>query len=245
MASNRPLNLSQGFLQALGTQVFVYFENRIPQDAAVVVVSNHRSFMDPMVLMVGLQHPLRTACHHYMGEVPLLREVVELLGCFPLESQAQRGTGFLRQGKQILSINNWLAVFPEGAQPMVHLTAPTEITRFQEGFAHLLLRAKVSNLAVLPVAIASEQEQVTSTIPLKILHWFDPSEALFNQWRLHPMVIYERINLLIGRPYWITPKMQKQYRGKQTKTGILRITDYCQQEIKTLLETGDSSKNNL
>jgi len=238
MVSNRPLNLSQGLLQALGTQVFVYFENRIPHDAAVVVVSNHRSFMDPMMLMVGLEHPLRTACHHYMGQVPLLRDMVTLLGCFPLASQSERGPTFVREGKQLLSANNWLAVFPEGAEPMVDLTAPHEMRPFQPGFAHLLLRANISNLAVLPVAIASQQEQVTATIPLKILHWFDPSEALFNRWALHPMVVYERANLLIGRPYWITPKRQAQYQGKHTKKGIVEITRYCQTEIKQLLQVG-------
>ncbi len=238
MVSNRPLNLSQGLLQALGTQVFVYFENRIPHDAAVVVVSNHRSFMDPMMLMVGLGHPLRTACHHYMGQVPFLREMVTLLGCFPLANQSERGPTFVREGKQLLSANNWLAVFPEGAEPMVDLTAPSEMRPFQPGFAHLLLRANLSNLAVLPVAIASQQEQVTATIPLKILHWFDPSEALFNQWALHPMVVYERANLLIGRPYWITPKRQAQYQGKQTKKGIVEITRYCQTEIEQLLQVG-------
>lgn len=238
MVSNRPLTLSQGLLHALGTQVFIYFANRIPQDAAVVVVSNHRSFMDPMMLMVGLERPLRTACHHYMGEVPLLREMVQSLGCFPLATQSERGATFVRQGKQFLSTNNWLAVFPEGAEPMVNLTAPSEMRRFQPGFAHLLLRANLTNLAVLPIAIASQEEEVSATVPLKLLHWFDPSETLFNQWTLHPMVIYKRANVLIGRPYWVTPQRQAQYQGKQTKKGIVEITRYCQSEIKQLLDTG-------
>lgn len=238
MASKRPLNLSRGFLQALGTQLFVYYQNRIPHHATVVVVSNHRSFMDPMMLMAGLGHPLRTACHHYMGEVPVLRDVVDSLGCFPLADQSQRGTSFVREGRKLLQASNWLAVFPEGAQSMVNLTAPTEIKPFQEGFAHLLLRANMSNLVLLPVAIASQQERVTATIPLKFLHWFDPTEALFNQWSLHPMVIYERANLLMGRPYWITPKLQQKYRGKQTKYGLTELTDYCQKEIQSLLEVG-------
>ncbi|MFP4133272.1 MAG: lysophospholipid acyltransferase family protein [Halothece sp.] len=238
MSDQQPLNLSRGFLQTLGTKLFVYFENRIPEEAAVVVVSNHRSFMDPMMLMAGLNHPLRTVCHHYMGEVPILRETVQMLGCFPLENSPQRGTAFLRRSINLLQHNSWLAMFPEGTRPMVDLTTPTEMKPFQEGFAHLLLRAKVSNLVILPIAIASEEEQVTQTIPLKLLYWFDPSEALFNQWSLHPMVVYQRANLLIGRPYWITPKLQHRYRGKRTKEGISHLTNYCQEEIKHLLQTG-------
>jgi len=238
MPSKGPLNLSYSLLQILGTQTFVYFENRIPDDAVVVVVSNHRSFMDPIMLMVGLGHPLRTACHHYMGEIPGLREAVQMLGCFPLAHPSERGIRFLQQGKTLLQAREWLAVFPEGGQPVLELTAPNEIQAFQEGFAHLLLRANLSNLAVLPVAIASLQETVTYTFPIKFLHWLDPWEDLFDQWHRHPMVIYHRVNILMGRPFWITPQLRKQYRGKWCQKGALAITDYCQQEIRRLLTSG-------
>jgi len=52
------------------------------------------------------------------------------------------------------------------------------------------------------------------------------------------MVVYERADLLIGRPFWVTPKRQAQYQGKHTKKGIVEITRYCQTEIKQLLQVG-------
>ncbi len=238
MPSNQPLNVSDGLLKLLGTRTFVYFENRIPDDAVVVVVSNHRSFMDPMMLMVGLGHSLRTACHHYMGEIPGLREAVHLLGCFPLANPSQRGISFLQQGKRLLQAREWIAIFPEGGKPVLELTPPDQMHPFHEGFAHLLLRANLSNLVVLPVAIASLQESISHTFPIKFLHWLDPSEELFNQWHRHPMVIYHRVNVLIGRPYWITPQLRQHYRGRRCQQGVRELTDYCQQEIQHLLASG-------
>ncbi len=77
-----PLEISQWLLAALSTKIFRYYEDRIPQDASVLVVSNHRSFMDAPILMAALSNPIRFACHHYMGQVPIMREIVTGLGCF-------------------------------------------------------------------------------------------------------------------------------------------------------------------
>ncbi|NEQ22915.1 MAG: 1-acyl-sn-glycerol-3-phosphate acyltransferase, partial [Microcoleus sp. SIO2G3] len=56
MFFNSPLQNSRSLLEAMGTQMFIYHEDRIPTDCAVVVVSNHRSFMDAPLLMAGLGH---------------------------------------------------------------------------------------------------------------------------------------------------------------------------------------------
>ncbi len=44
----------------------------------------------------------------------------------------------------------------------------------------------------MPIAIASLEEISTSGLPLRVLSLFDPSEPLFNQPGLHPLVIYRR-----------------------------------------------------
>jgi 1-acyl-sn-glycerol-3-phosphate acyltransferase len=59
MSINSPLLISSAFLTALSTQMFCYYRDRIPRDASVLVVSNHRSFMDAMILMEALSSPIR------------------------------------------------------------------------------------------------------------------------------------------------------------------------------------------
>ncbi|MBG1240291.1 lysophospholipid acyltransferase family protein [Nostoc sp. NZL] len=239
MSRNSPLEISRAFLAALSTQMFRYYEDRIPQDASVLVVSNHRSFMDAFILMAALSSPIRFACHHYMGQVPVMREIVTgQLGCFPLEETQNRQQSFFSQSQLLLQSKQMVGVFPEGTEPMVKFTQPNQVGEFQRGFAHLALRANVQDLAILPIAIASLDEVNTSGFPLRFLSLFDPSEPLFNQAGWHPLVIYRRVAVLIGRPYWITPQHQQKYHGKQARTVVAELTEHCHGEISTLLRQG-------
>jgi 1-acyl-sn-glycerol-3-phosphate acyltransferase len=238
MSVNNSLDISRWLLATLSTKMFRYYEDRIPQDASVLVVSNHRSFMDAPILMAALSSPIRFACHHYMSQVPIMREIVTGLGCFPLEADQKRQQSFFKQAQQLLQLRQVVGVFPEGAEPMVKFTQPQQVGEFQRGFAHLALRAAVQDLAILPVAIASLEEVNTSAVPLSILSFFDPSEPLFNQPGWHPLVIYNRVAVLIGRPYWIRPQHQQQYQGKQAKTVVAELTEHCYGEITNLLHQG-------
>ena len=239
MSINSPLEISRWSLAALSTRMFRYYEDRIPHDASVLVVSNHRSFMDALVLMAALSNPIRFACHHYMGQVPIMRELVTgQLGCFPLEDSHQRQQSFFAQSQELLQSQQMVGVFPEGTAPMVKFTQPHQVGEFQRGFAHLALRASVKDLAILPIAIASLEEVNTTAVPLRLLSLFDPSEPLFNQPGWHPLVIYRRVAVLIGHPYWIKPQQQKQYQGKQAKTVVSELTEHCHSEIASLLHQG-------
>ncbi|MBD2507341.1 MULTISPECIES: 1-acyl-sn-glycerol-3-phosphate acyltransferase [unclassified Nostoc] len=239
MSRNSPLEISRALVAALSTQMFRYYEDRIPQDASVLVVSNHRSFMDALILMAALSSPIRFACHHYMGQVPVMREIVtDQLGCFPLEETQNRQQSFFSQSQLLLQSKQMVGVFPEGTAPMVKFTQPNQVGEFQRGFAHLALRADVQDLAILPIAIASLEEVNTNGFPLRLLSVFDPSEPLFNQAGWHPLVIYRRVAVLIGRPYWITPQHQKKYHGKQARTVVAELTEHCHGEISHLLRQG-------
>jgi 1-acyl-sn-glycerol-3-phosphate acyltransferase len=239
MSRNSPLEISRALVAALSTQMFRYYEDRIPQDASVLVVSNHRSFMDALILMAALSNPIRFACHHYMGQVPVMREIVTgQLGCFPLEETQNRQQSFFSQSQVLLQSKEMVGVFPEGTEPMVKFTVPNMVGEFQRGFAHLALRADVQDLAILPIAIASLEEVNTSGFPLKLLSLFDPSEPLFNQSGWHPLVLYRRVAVLIGRPYWITPQHHQKYHGKQARTVVAELTEHCHGEISTLLRQG-------
>ncbi|MBD3883936.1 1-acyl-sn-glycerol-3-phosphate acyltransferase [Phormidium tenue FACHB-886] len=232
-----PLQISRQLLTLLGTRTFCFHADRVPRDSAVVVISNHRSFMDAPLLMSAIDRPIRFACHHYMGQVPVMREVVTRLGCFPLDEPQQRQQSFFHQAIQLLQTQQVVGVFPEGAQSMVKPPKSRDMGEFQRGFAHLALRAPLADLAVLPVAIAAQTETTNSAIPLRVLSLFDPSEPLFQSSSWHPMIVYQRVNLLVGNPIWITPVERQAYQGKQAKTVVADLTHRCQSEISNLLRS--------
>jgi 1-acyl-sn-glycerol-3-phosphate acyltransferase len=146
--------VAQSLLTAINVKMFTSYQDRIPCDVPLVV-SNHRSFLDAAILINALPQPLRVACHHYMGQTPIIRELVDLLGCFPLAESEQRQQHFFAQASNLLTSQQWVGLFPEGTQPMIEPTQPQEVSKFYRGFAHLALRTPKPNLAILPVAIAS------------------------------------------------------------------------------------------
>lgn len=92
---------SRQLITTLGTQISVSKRDRLPANSALVVVSNHRSFMDAAILMAALDLPIHFACHHYMGQIPLVGELVNQLGFLPLDEPKQRFHTFLDEYRSV------------------------------------------------------------------------------------------------------------------------------------------------
>lgn len=242
MASRLPLIISQQLLSSLNTHISLYHAEHIPHGRTFVVVSNHRSFMDPMVLMVALNQSIRFACHQYMARVPLFKDVVRHMGAFALEAHEgnprKRYDTLFESASQLLSDGDTVGLFPEGGTPMVQYTSPDTVGIFHRGFAHLLLRSPLPDVTLLPVAIASQHESNYPGFPIRLLHWFDPTEPLFDQSGLHPMVIYHHVNVMVGRPITITATDKQGYQGRHGAAMSRQLTRHCHGEISRLLKQG-------
>lgn len=235
--TERPLLLSYGLLMALGVQWEVHYQSRIPAaNTSVLVVSNHRSFLDAPLLMMALGRTVHFACHHYMGQVPILREVVDSLGCFPLDSPAQRSRSLFNQAGQLWQRQAAVGLFPEGAEPMIQTNLPRSMYPFHRGFAHLALRTPVSPLGVLPVAIVALEEEQGLEFPVQVLSWFDPSEPLFQQSHWHSAVLYRRVQLRIGEMQWITDSDRDDYRRGNAQGKVESLRQNCYDQIYRLLK---------
>ena len=233
-----PLHLSYNLLSAFGTKASIHYSERVPATKRVLVVSNHRSFLDAPLLMTAMNRSVRFACHHYMSQVPVLREMISVMGAFPFDAPGKRKKRFFQQSSNFLQSCQAVGIFPEGAQPMVQVKSPNQLSLFHRGFAHLALRVPVEELAILPVAIASTEEKRHSVAPLKLFSLFDPSEPLFDCWGWHPAIVYRRVNILFGHPIWITEAERQQYRGRRGSLMAKKLTQSCSQQIAELLDRG-------
>jgi 1-acyl-sn-glycerol-3-phosphate acyltransferase len=89
----------------------------IPKEGPVLVVADHRSFLDPFLLGL-LFPPSRPVC--FMGKAELFARpragwYVSRLGCFPVR-RGESDPEALETGRQVLQRGGVLAVFPEGTR---------------------------------------------------------------------------------------------------------------------------------
>ncbi len=221
----------------MGIHIQLHQAEYLPR-SPFLMIANHRSFLDAPLLIAAAAQPVHFACHHYMSQVPVMREFVSALGCFPLDGPKARGRTFFRQATNFLQSQESIGVFPEGTHPMVELTAPDQVSSFHRGFAHLALRSPVEDLKIVPTAIVALEEQQQNTIPFRVLGWFDPSEPLFQQKGRHPAVIYRKVAVIMGKPITIGDLYRQKYHGKQGSKTANQLTETCHSAVQTLLKTG-------
>jgi len=120
----------------------------IPQDGAAIVVCNHVSFMDPIILGGSVTRPMRFVMHYKIFQIPLLSFIFRTAKAIPIASRSEdedlMNSAFEKVDAE-LAAGHIVCIFPEGG-----LTHDGEIQRFKPGIEKILARRPVP---VIPVAL--------------------------------------------------------------------------------------------
>mgnify|MGYP001098858683 FL=1 len=87
----------------------------IPQDRALVMASNHRSYADPVILTMPMKKPVTYMAKEELFKNKLFGWFIRKLGAFPVK----RGTGDMQvidDAVDILESGRHLVIFPEGTR---------------------------------------------------------------------------------------------------------------------------------
>jgi len=120
----------------------------IPEEGAVLLVCNHVSFMDPLLLMANLRRPARFVMYYKIFNIPLLRFVFRTAKAIPIAGHKEDPTLLQKAYDAIdeaLADGEVVCVFPEGA-----LTRDGQIATFRTGVEKILARRPVP---VVPMAL--------------------------------------------------------------------------------------------
>ncbi|MDQ7994289.1 MAG: MFS transporter [Luteibacter sp.] len=120
----------------------------VPDEGAALVVCNHVSFMDPLILMASVRRPMRFVMYYKIFNIPVLRFVFRTAKAIPI---AGRNEDVALMDKAFDEIDEALAagevvcIFPEGG-----LTRDGDIQTFRPGVDRILARRPVP---VVPLAL--------------------------------------------------------------------------------------------
>jgi 1-acyl-sn-glycerol-3-phosphate acyltransferase len=123
-------------------------DQNIPTEGAAILVANHVSFVDAIVLMAASPRPIRFIMDHRIFKVPVLGWLFKLAKAIPVASQKEDPAAYAAAfdaADRVLSEGDLLCIFPEGG-----ITRDGTLQEFKGGVMKILERRPVP---VVPIAL--------------------------------------------------------------------------------------------
>ncbi len=120
----------------------------IPEEGAAVVVCNHVSFVDALVILAASPRPIRFVMDHRIFRIPVLSFVFRTAGAIPIAPAKEDPALLDRAYEEVaaaLARGELVGIFPEG-----RITEDGEVARFRSGITRIVERTPVP---VLPMAL--------------------------------------------------------------------------------------------
>ena len=123
--------------------------DNIPEDGPCIVVCNHVSYVDAVVIAACVRRPIRFVMDHRIFRIPVLSFIFRAMRTIPIapakEDAAMKERAFAQAG-EALSAGEIVGIFPEGK-----LTETGEMNPFRPGVQQMLALAPVP---VVPLALS-------------------------------------------------------------------------------------------
>ena len=128
-------------------------EKHVPDEGAALVVCNHVSYMDALILSATIPRPVRFVMYYRIFEIPVMRWIFRTAKAIPIASPREDEALMQRAFDAIdaaLADGQVVGIFPEGA-----LTKDGEIAPFKSGVEKILERAAARGqvVPVVPMAL--------------------------------------------------------------------------------------------
>ncbi|HZI85146.1 MAG TPA: MFS transporter, partial [Casimicrobiaceae bacterium] len=121
---------------------------QVPEQGACVIVCNHVSFVDPVVIAACVRRPVRFVMDHRIFAIPLLHFIFRTMRAIPIaparEDPALKERAF-SEAADALAAGEIVCIFPEG-----RITDTGELNAFRPGLQRILERTPVP---VVPMAL--------------------------------------------------------------------------------------------
>jgi 1-acyl-sn-glycerol-3-phosphate acyltransferase len=145
----------------------VYGRRHVPAKGGVLIVSNHQSYLDPVLLGVGLGRPMSYMARATLWKNKLFGWLITNLNAFPVR-RGEGDIGAVKETIRRLQEGHMLAMFPEGTRTMTG-----DIEAMEPGVALMIRRAGV---VVVPAVVDGSYQAWPKGVkfprvhPIKVLY---------------------------------------------------------------------------
>lgn len=156
--------------------------DNVPDGGPAIVVCNHVSYMDPIILSASIRRPMRFVMYYKIFQLPLLRLFFKHVRAIPIAGAREDEKIMNEAFEQVdaeLAEGNVVCIFPEGG-----ITRDGEIHRFRPGIEKVIAERPVP---VVPVALRNLWGS-----------WF--SRRTSGTIRKMPSRLFARVPVTIGEP---------------------------------------------
>jgi len=156
--------------------------DNVPEEGAAILVCNHVSFVDALIIGGSIRRPVRFVVYHGIYKLPLLKFVFRTAGAIPIAPRREDAALYERafnEMRQALDNGDLLCLFPEGG-----ITRSGELESFRPGILTVL---ETHPVPVVPMALAGLWGSLFSR---------HGGRALLKR----PKRLFARLRLSIGEP---------------------------------------------
>ena len=150
------IEYSQILLSKLNINIKVINKENIPKDGNYLLVSNHRSIIDPLIIEIALKDS--SIYGFWVSKKELYNSL--FFGAFTrnadsilLDREASNMSSFFKDIKEVVSSENSIFIFPEGTRNKEE----TPLSTFKEGARLIALK---NRLPILPIFIKTNANKI-------------------------------------------------------------------------------------
>ncbi|MES2871837.1 MAG: MFS transporter [Pseudomonadota bacterium] len=167
----------------------------IPDEGAALLVCNHVSFVDALLIGGAVRRPIRFVMYYKIYNLPVLNFIFRTAGTIPIAGRGEDEVIYEQAFDRIaeyLAAGELVCIFPEG-----RLTTDGQINEFKAGVTRILERSPV---LVIPMALQGLWGSFFSR---------DPNKGVFRR-------LWSRVTLVAGTPMQASEATQKVLRERVT-----------------------------
>lgn len=183
-------------------------QENVPEEGAGLIVCNHRTPIDPLILGYEVDRPINFAAAEFSFKIPLVKYFFERWGAFSISLKGgDDSRSGIEKAIKLLQEGELIGIFPEGIDTIAKVEEKEgeRISRFHTGFTRIAIDGRAP---IIPACVIGQKESKGIRIPPFLAKYYTQSEKMKEGVRL---ISYRKVLVRVGKPISIEHHYGKPY----------------------------------